>query len=100
MDSSPLAVGLRDQDQRFHRGLPFRRLVLGVRKLRDVVSGILQRDELAAAGQRNRFVERSFPAALSYVRHVLLSKAPLIFADFRAIRKRPNDILLQLRWPS
>ena len=42
----------RDQDQRFHCRLPLRRVVLSLRKLRDVFAGILQRDKLAAAGQR------------------------------------------------
>jgi hypothetical protein len=39
----------RDQDQGLHRRLPFRRFVLGLRRLRDVVAGIPERDELAAA---------------------------------------------------
>jgi hypothetical protein len=38
--------------------LPFRHFVLGLRKLGDIVAGILERDELAAAGQRYRIVER------------------------------------------
>ena len=42
----------RHQDQGLHRGLPFRRLVLSLRQLRDVGPGILERDELAAAGKR------------------------------------------------
>jgi hypothetical protein len=40
--------------------------VLGLRKPRDVFAGILERDQLAAAGQRDRLVERSFPAAISH----------------------------------
>jgi hypothetical protein len=40
----------RDQDQGFRSSLPFRRVVLILRKLRDVGAGILERDELAAAG--------------------------------------------------
>jgi hypothetical protein len=55
----------RHQDQRFHRGLSLRGLVLGLRKLRDVVASILKRDELPAAGQGNGIVEGTFPAALS-----------------------------------
>ena len=39
--------------------LPFRCLVLGFRKLRDVFAGILERDELAPAGQRDRTIEAS-----------------------------------------
>jgi hypothetical protein len=37
----------------------------GLRQFHDVIGCILQRDELASAGQRDRFVERSFPAAIS-----------------------------------
>jgi hypothetical protein len=36
--------------------------MLGFRKLLDVAAGILERDELAAARQRDGLVERSFPA--------------------------------------
>jgi hypothetical protein len=54
-------VGLPDQDQGFHRCLPFLGFMLGLRKLRDVVAGILQGAQLAAAGQRYRFVETSGP---------------------------------------
>ena len=43
------AAGRRDQDQRFHRRLPLWRLMLGLRKLCDVIAGILEGDELAAA---------------------------------------------------
>jgi hypothetical protein len=53
-----------DQDQGFHRRLPFHGLVLGLRQLGDVVAGVLKRDQQAAAGQRYRIVERSFPAHL------------------------------------
>jgi hypothetical protein len=61
---------LRDQEQRLHRRLPLRRLVLGLRKLRDVFAGILERDELAAAGKRigssnARFQPRSGMASTS-----------------------------------
>ena len=44
------AATRRNQDQRLHRGLPFRRFVFGLRKLRDVVAGIPERNELAAIG--------------------------------------------------
>ena len=47
----------RDQDQGLHRRLPLRHLVLGLGKLRDVFAGILERDELAPAGQRDRTIE-------------------------------------------
>jgi hypothetical protein len=50
------------QDQGFHRCLPLSGRVLGFRELRDVIAGILQRDELAAAGQRDGLVEWPFPA--------------------------------------
>jgi len=42
-----------DEDQRFRSRLPFRGLVLSLRKLRDILTGILERDELATAGQRS-----------------------------------------------
>jgi hypothetical protein len=51
------AAGRRHQYLGFHRRLPFRRLVLGLRKLGDLVAGILQGDQRQAARQRNRFVE-------------------------------------------
>jgi hypothetical protein len=47
------AAALGDQQQRLRRSLPLPRLVLGLRKLRDVVAGILERDKRAAAGQRD-----------------------------------------------
>jgi hypothetical protein len=40
--------------------------VLGSRKLGDIGAGVLQRDELASAGQRDWIVERSFPAAIRH----------------------------------
>jgi hypothetical protein len=43
------AAALGDQQQRLGCGLPFRRFVLGLRKLRDVRPGILQRHKLGAA---------------------------------------------------
>ena len=46
------------QYQGFHRRLPFRR---SLRKLGDVVAGILQGDQRQAARQRNRFVEAAGP---------------------------------------
>ena len=50
-----------DQDQRFHRRLPLWNLVLGVRQLRDVIAGVLQRDERRTAVHRDRFVKCAFP---------------------------------------
>jgi hypothetical protein len=52
------AAQRHDQDQRFHRGLPFLALVNGLRKLRDVIAGIFKRDELATVGQRDWIIER------------------------------------------
>jgi hypothetical protein len=45
-----------DEHQGFHRVLPFRSGVFGLGKLGNVVAGVLERDELAAAGQVDRFV--------------------------------------------
>jgi hypothetical protein len=60
------AVRFRDQDQRLDRGLPFGRLVLGLRKLGDEVGGVLQRDELEAAGQRYWFIEPARPSFIGW----------------------------------
>jgi transposase len=51
----------RDQDQRFHRGLPFR----SFGQLRDVVTGVLKRDQLASGigSSKARFQPRSANAA-------------------------------------
>jgi hypothetical protein len=46
------AARCRDQDQRFHGCLPFRGLMLGLRRFRDVLAGIFERDKLAATRQR------------------------------------------------
>jgi len=40
----------RDEHQGLHRCLPFGRGMLSLRKLRDVVAGILERDKLVSAG--------------------------------------------------
>jgi hypothetical protein len=45
--------------------LPFRKILLGLRQLHDVGGGVLERDELATAGEENRIVEWPFPAAIS-----------------------------------
>ncbi len=45
------------EDQGFHSSLPFRRVVLGFRKLGDVVGRVFQRDERLSVWQRDRFVE-------------------------------------------
>jgi hypothetical protein len=44
-------------------------LVLGLRRLRDVFAGILERDELAAAGKRDRFVDATYLAATLPLMH-------------------------------
>src|SRR5258705_5730051 len=59
------AARRRNQDQRFHCGLPLRGLMLGLRKFRDVGAGVLESDELAAARQRYRIVKPAFPPAVS-----------------------------------
>ena len=51
--------------QRLERGLPFLELLFGLRKLLDVFGGNLESDELAAAGQPDRIIERAFPTAIS-----------------------------------
>jgi hypothetical protein len=50
-----------DQDQGFHSCLPFRRLVLGLREPRNVIAGILECDELAAGGKRDRILFEAPP---------------------------------------
>jgi hypothetical protein len=50
-------IELDDQEHSFDRGLPFLEILLSLRQLHDVAGGILQRDELATAGQGNRIVE-------------------------------------------
>jgi hypothetical protein len=45
------AAVLGHQDQRFHRGLPLRRIVFGFREFGDVGAGVFQSDELATARQ-------------------------------------------------
>jgi hypothetical protein len=59
------AVMFDDREHRFERSLPLRELLFGLRKLLDIFGGVLRGDELATAWQRDRFVERSFPAAVS-----------------------------------
>jgi hypothetical protein len=61
------AIMFNNQQKRLHRGLPFVGVVFRLRQLGYVSSGVLQRDELATARQRYRFVKRSFPAAISHL---------------------------------
>ena len=48
---------LSDQDQGFHRCLPFCGLVLGFRKLRDVSAGIVERFDAAAASLARFYID-------------------------------------------
>ena len=59
---------LGDQDQGFHRCLPFRGLVLGIRKPRDEFAGILKRDDLAAAGKRDWIVEPAWATGFQFTK--------------------------------
>jgi hypothetical protein len=52
--------------QSFAFRVHFRRLMIGLRKIGDLVAGVLQRDKLAPAGERDRIIE---PPAPSAVRH-------------------------------
>ena len=52
----------RRHDQRFGGRLPFIEVLFALRQLHDVSGGILERDELATAGQGNRVIEWPFPA--------------------------------------
>ena len=56
-------IEIDDQEQGFDRGLPFLDILVGLRKLRDISAGVLESDELAAAGQHDRIGERPFPAS-------------------------------------
>jgi hypothetical protein len=55
------AAMLCHQDQGFDRGLPLWELLFGLGKLLDIFGGVLKGDELAAARQRDRIIERTFP---------------------------------------
>jgi hypothetical protein len=48
-----------NQEQRFDRGLPLRDLLFGLRQLLDIFGSILEGDEMAAARQRDRVIERA-----------------------------------------
>ena len=52
----------RGTDQAVNRGLPFPGLLFGLGQLGDVGGGVLERDQLAAAGKRDRLVEMPGPA--------------------------------------
>jgi hypothetical protein len=53
-------------NQRRNGGLPLRALVFGFRQPRDVIGGVLERDELASARQRDWVFELPVPAAISH----------------------------------
>jgi hypothetical protein len=56
------APSSNDQHHSFDSGLPFVELLIGLRKHGDVAASVFKGDELAAIGQHDRVVERSFPA--------------------------------------
>ena len=56
MHHRPAALGRHDQ--RLDRGLPLREILLGLGKLLDIVRGVLERDELATAGQGNGILRK------------------------------------------
>lgn len=58
------AAKLRGRDQGFHRSLPLRGLVFGLRQFGDVGAGVLQGYKLLATRQRDRFVECAMPAGI------------------------------------
>ena len=60
-------------------GLPFRSLVLGLGKFRDVVAGALKRDQFATVTRLYRFVEGSFPTA---IRHAAANRGARLRAAF------------------
>ena len=62
------AARRRYKDQGLHCGLPLRGLVFSLRKSRDVFAGVRERDKLATARQRYRFIKASFPAPISHRR--------------------------------
>jgi hypothetical protein len=55
------AAKFNDQEQRFHRGLPWRGVVFGLGQLGDVAPGVFEGEELPSARLRDRIVERAFP---------------------------------------
>jgi len=57
------AVKLDDQKQGFDRGLPLVEQLLGLGELLDLFRGVLQGNDLATVGQRDRVVKRALPPA-------------------------------------
>jgi hypothetical protein len=64
MHHGPATLGRHEQSM--HRSLPFLVLLLGFRKLHDVVSGVLQREKFAAVRQRDGVFEVSTPVRLRH----------------------------------
>jgi hypothetical protein len=57
----------RSHDYGLCRRLPVWLALFGLGQLQDVIGDILERDELPAAGQRDRIFEGTFPAAISHL---------------------------------
>jgi hypothetical protein len=55
------SAALGNQQQRFHRGLPFRGIVFGLWQLGDVERGVAEGDERLAFGQFDRIEELLVP---------------------------------------
>ena len=55
---------LNNEQQAFHRGLPFGGVVLRFRKLGDISAGVLQGDKLATARQRDWIVKLTLPSVI------------------------------------
>lgn len=55
------AAALSHKDQRLHRGLPLRRIVLRLRQFHDVVGRVAQGDEAAAIWKRYWILKRGGP---------------------------------------
>jgi hypothetical protein len=71
------AVTFGDQDQGLNRGLPFLDLLFCLRQFLDLLGSVLQRDDLATARQRDRIIERPFPAPARQCRQPFLSNSVL-----------------------
>ena len=48
-------------DQAAGRGLPFLKILFSLRQFHDVTGGVLEGNELASAGKRNRIIEGPLP---------------------------------------
>jgi hypothetical protein len=73
---------LDDQEHRLNRGLPLLELLFGLRELLDIFGGFIEGDDLAAPGQRDRIIERAFPASVSHQR-ATAAAIPTAAADIR-----------------